>query len=168
MLFRSIGGQNGSPGKSVRDNFDQNLAASTSALAAMWSGWASSQYGASTIFGRDSRKQPASCRRASSEFSSERFGSPKFARQLRSRACVDFAVSVARISGVPWGVGSPLVNSRTPTCRLSLRQRRIVPPTLISASSGCGAITSKSSGFSGGFTIVSLSSGLSGSVSAHF
>ena len=51
------------------------------------------------------------------------------------------AVSRARISGEPRGVGSPLVRSRMPTDHPWPISRTIVPPMPSSASSGCGAMT---------------------------
>src|SRR3954464_12144033 len=55
------------------------------------------------------------------------------------------AVSRLRISGVPCGVGSPLVRSKIPTRRPSFLNFKIAPAIPSSASSGCGAMTRMSS-----------------------
>ena len=56
------------------------------------------------------------------------------------------SVSCRRRWGVPYGVGSPSVSSTTPTRIRSAFEARMVPAMLISASSGCGATTRRSSG----------------------
>ena len=94
--------------------------------------------------GRVSRNVSASFRLDSRSFSSFRFASPKFFRHDKSSDFVAASVSRALTSGVPRGVGSPSVKSTTPTDRPASRQTATVPPTLISASSGCGATTSTS------------------------
>ena len=55
------------------------------------------------------------------------------------------AVSAARRSGLPSGVGSPLVRSTIPTDQPCWISRTIVPPIPSSASSGWGATTKTSS-----------------------
>ena len=76
---------------------------------------------------------------------SARFFSPRLPRQSSCRISVAVAVSRARISGLPNGVGSPSVRSSTPTRFPAAFSFRIAPAAPNSASSGCGAITSTSS-----------------------
>ena len=92
------------------------------------------------------RKTPANDRRASNVASTLRLGRPKFLRQAIPSWLLAATVSWARSSGEPCGVGSPLVRSRTPVRKPARPQRTSVPPTPISASSGCVAMTRTSSG----------------------
>ena len=84
-------------------------------------------------------KDAASFARASSVASRLRLGRPRFSRQSSPRTAVAAAVSRARISGVPKGVGSPSVRSRIPTRQPSSLNFMIAPAIPSSASSGWGA-----------------------------
>ena len=79
----------------------QNRASSTSFDAAVWSGWASSQYGANRSRGLTRRKTAARARRFSERVGSRlRFGSPRFSRQGSPSAALAAAVSSGAAGGV--------------------------------------------------------------------
>jgi len=78
-------------------------------------------------------------RRASSPACRDRFGKPRLPRQSSCKIAVAAAVSRWRVSGLPWGVGSPSVRSSTPTRKPCAFKPAMVPPKPSSAVVGMGS-----------------------------